>query len=88
MSAVVWKFELQAEMHDYTMPAGAELLHVAMQRDISCIWIKCDPKAPPEQRRLLVTGTGHEFSDEGLSFVGSMLTDDGRFVFHVFEVRP
>lgn len=90
MSAVVWKLELRAGLNDYDLPQYAELLRVATQHGVPCLWFKCDPALYYKtKRRLLLTGTGHEFEDARLVHVGTMFTDvAGTFVFHVFEAKP
>lgn len=86
MNTVVWKTELGPGQRLYNMPKGAELLSVAIQRGVPTLWFRCDPDAPKESRNLLLIGTGQAFPGNW-RFVGTMLTEDQNFVFHVFDGR-
>lgn len=86
MTTTVHKQALLPGVHYYPMPLGTQLLHVAMQNNIPCIWYRCDPQYSIEQRQLLLVGTGFDIPHGDYNFIGTMLTTDTRFVFHVFEV--
>lgn len=68
------------------MPAGAEIIHVGVQRQSLCMWARVETEAQPEQRIFAVIGTGHAapLPEEG-RHVGSVLMFDESLVLHVFE---
>ena len=83
----IWKFPLRFE-HDQRidMPAGATVLHVAMQGELLCVWAQVDTGAYLEARRFDIFGTGHEIAppDAGKrQYVGTVHA--GVYVWHVFE---
>jgi hypothetical protein len=87
MSKSIWKFPMPLDGATVEMNAGAEVLHVALQHGQLCLWALTDTEGPQERRRFITYGTGHPVpSDLRLSHVGTVLTDGGRFVWHIFEV--
>ena len=85
--AVIWKQELLPGERIYKIPEGARILSVAIQRNTPQMWFLCDPKMPPEERTVILVGTGQTFDLAGTyDFVGTMLTEDQTFVFHVFAL--
>lgn len=70
------------------VPEGAQLLHVAMQRETITLWFMVDPQAVKVERSVVVVGTGEGIhSREGsLQHLGTVLTADDEFVWHVFEL--
>lgn len=83
MNLTVWKFPLTAPNVVLEMPKGAEILHIADQRGTPHMWARCDPEAPIELRRFIVTGTGQPCPSS--KHIGTFLLDGGDLVFHVFE---
>lgn len=83
---VIWKAVLAPGLNNYPLPKGAKLLSVAMQRGQPTLWFLCNPRETErETRMLLLTGTGHDFGAMPFHFIGTMLTEDQAFVFHVLE---
>ncbi|HET8661080.1 MAG TPA: hypothetical protein VFM55_19045 [Micromonosporaceae bacterium] len=75
MSAVVWKYEVEANGRDnaITMPKGARILHVEHQDarpSVVTFWAEVDPAAERELRTFVVVGTGHPVPD-GARYVGT-----------------
>lgn len=70
------------------MPCGAEILTVAIQNGLFCLWARVDvgdPEAMVEiSRDFRVFGTGQVWREEVYEYVGTVF--DGGFVWHVFEV--
>lgn len=90
MSKVVFKYELQAGVTLIKLPVGSKPLHVATQHDRLQMWVLI-PKDVVSftERFFAVFGTGHPFDRPGASHIGTVLTADGDYVLHVFEVdRP
>lgn len=86
MKTVIWKLILLPHINEYQMPVKSELLHVAFQHGVPHIWFRCCPDSPKETRYLMFTGTGIPIDGGEYKFIGTLLTDDQNFVFHVFEV--
>lgn len=87
----VWKFVLTlVDRPVVEMPAGAQVLSVAVQGDQVCLWARVDPDEPKELRHFRCLGTGHAFSEADQDtlgrFVGTVLLMDGGLVFHLFEL--
>lgn len=84
---VVWKFPLEM-LVDQTvdMPAGAVLLHAAVQRPRAwnlVVWALVDPDAPTVARRVSVVGTGVPTTVGGVH-VSTFTVGD--LVFHVLDL--
>lgn len=87
MSAI-WKYPLELQDRQIVqMPDGAELLHVADQDGVLCVWARVDEQRPPTDRIIYVRGTGHpverKADGEIHRYVGS--AQQGYFVWHVFD---
>jgi hypothetical protein len=82
---VIWKFELPlTDGGDILMPDGAVLLSVQMQSGVPVLWAIVDPTGEPKARRFCFIGTGHNFNDVNLIFVGTV--QQTPFVWHLFEI--
>lgn len=80
----IWKAEIARDDFSFKAPAGAELLTAREQHGSVCVWYRCDPSRPLEQRRVEVCGTGWDGAPGG-RYLGSAHLDSGAFVLHVFE---
>lgn len=100
MNNTVYRYPVElVDEQTITMPAGAEILHVARREnhhsllgvgspDAVDLWALVDPDQPPEARRIQVVGTGHALGDtDDLTHLGSVQISGGALVFHVFERR-
>ena len=86
----IWKYALKIDTYTTTLqiPAGAELLHVAAQNDVPCLWFLLDPNMPLRDRHFNVCGTGWEKIPEYISktdYAGTVLI--GPYVWHIFEAH-
>lgn len=81
MARQVWKYDV--ESGSVSMPVGAELLSVQMQRGVITLWALVDPAAPAVHRSFVVVGTGQDLPDGDLVYRGTIQA--GAFVWHVFE---
>lgn len=81
----VHKFQFQIE-DEFTieMPRGAQLLHVALQHDVPCVWAVVITTEPMVKRRFRLAGTGHLLDYTG-NPVGSFFQADGALVWHLFD---
>lgn len=85
---VIWKFPLAIiGSQDISVPARAEILSVQVQHDGLQLWALVDPGAAFEVRVFEIFGTGHAVppGPGKLKFIATVQTDNGRFVWHVFE---
>jgi hypothetical protein len=83
----IHKFHLRAARITLALPKVAVVLGVHLQRDEPMIWALVDTEAPKESRTFETFGTGYELPQKGLGrFVGTFLTADETFVWHVFEM--
>lgn len=72
---------------DVEMPHGARLLSVGAQGDDMVVWAIVDPQAKAVVRRFAVYPTGlTEVPAHPGRFLGTVMFEGGRLVFHVFEV--
>lgn len=67
------------------MPAGAEILRLAVQHSVPTIWARVIPDAERVTRTFQIFGTGHPIPP-GSKYIGTF--DVGPFVWHVFELLP
>ena len=81
----VWKFAIGDPESPISLPRGAEILSVAVQRGVVCLWALVDPEQPREDRHLVVAGTGQDVPDERGRFLGTVLLADGDLVFHIWD---
>lgn len=90
MHTTIWKKQLLLlEKQLVELPRGAEILFVADQSNIICIWYRCDPSQPLEKRPIGIVGTGHPAPEKIDSrYIGSVLQDGGKYIWHVFEPLP
>lgn len=86
----IHKYQLSLiRLQPIALPKNAEILHVAVQRGVLCIWAMVTvPKTDDDwtERWFEVFGTGDKIStDMGIDrqHIGTAL--DGNFVWHVFE---
>lgn len=87
MVATIWKFPLKmvADWQIVPMPKDAQIVHVADQRGMICVWAVVDPTASEQENRvLMICGTGGDCPSvsQGVH-LGS--TFQGELVFHIFE---
>jgi hypothetical protein len=84
----IWKFPLEVtDYQNVRMPKGAEILSVADQYGVVCVWAMVDSDAELEDRMFYIFGTGNPVSETlPWQFVGSV--QQNIFVWHVFaEVK-
>ncbi len=76
-----------SDRQELTMPAGAKIVHVALQYEEITLWYVFDTRkvGHPDTRTFLIVGTGWDFVEENVEHVGTVITDQG-LVWHLFEV--
>ena len=68
---------------DIWMPAGAKVVHCAMQGESHCIWALVDIDQQPVQRKFKVIGTGWDV-DDNMTYVSTYF--EHKYVWHLMEV--
>ena len=84
----VWKYALEVnEFISIDMPKGV-VLSAKMQHEKVCIWALVMPEVEYIRRHFFASLTGQELPEGNgkLNFIDTVMTDDGNFVFHVFEI--
>ncbi len=84
----VWKYPIPklSSVVTLEMPRGAHVLSVAIQHGVVTLWARVgDGTAGTEQRNFRVCGTGHEVPADVGRFIGTVLTEDGGLVWHIWE---
>ena len=90
----IYKYPLSvASVQEVVIPSGAVILDLQVQNGYPCIWAKIlEPNLAHgreyyfnEIRTFITIGTGHEFSEKNLTYVGTYQL--AGFVGHVFEQR-
>lgn len=82
----IWKFNLDiTDRVEISMPKGAVRLSVALQHGRLALWALVDINAEITPRYFRIFGTGHPVEGDYLNFIGTVLTDGGSLVWHVFE---
>lgn len=71
-----------------TPPCDAKILKVGFQNSTICMWFLVDPIAKHEDRKFHIFGTGFNIRNvEKLTYIDSVITDNGEFVWHIFEEK-
>ena len=83
----IYKYTLNIEdTQVVALPPDATLLSVGEQNGQLQLWAMLDSTAAVITRHIRIFGTGHPVNeDTKLSFIGTVITMDGRLVWHVFE---
>lgn len=83
----IWKFPLAVtDFQNVRMPKGAEILSVADQHGVVCVWALVDSEAELRDRMFYILGTGNPVSERlPWQFVGSV--QQNIFVWHVFVTK-
>jgi hypothetical protein len=85
----IWKFTLPLipEKFEKKFPLHSEILHLALQGEIACLWVRVNPdQNEMETRRFVWLATGQ--ADDAMYFqqyIGTIQTEEG-FVFHLYEM--
>ena len=87
MSKVIWKQTIAVmPSQSVMMPEGAEILTVQVQKDMLCLWYKCDPLISERKERYFhIYGTGHPIlpDDVGEKYISTVQQEN--LVWHIYE---
>jgi len=84
----IWKFPFEVtDTLRLSMPDGASIIHVGVQKGQPCIWAIVDPEAYVVPFTFYLRGTGHSLTGEEGVHIGSFQMYQGDLVFHLFEVK-
>jgi hypothetical protein len=82
----IYKFALtDALTQPLSLPIGAEILKIATQGSLLCVWVMLDNEKEIEVREITRIGTGWEITEEPGRYIGTITTDNGIFTWHFFE---
>jgi len=68
-----------------SMPEGAKVLSVQVQKEEAQLWALVDSLANKETRHFITYGTGHQIPDNPGTYIGTFQFKNMGLVFHVFE---
>ena len=82
----IWKYKLSPD-NKIVMPRDAEVLSIQLQgaSGVPYMWVLVNPDAETETRVFKIYGTGYDMPDNPGKHLGTVMTDGGAFVLHVFE---
>jgi hypothetical protein len=84
----IWKYPLAVTAEQQIdLPLGAQVLHVAVQHQMVCLWAQVRPDAQKQARTIRIFGTGHDLPDDPGRHIGSFMLYDGTLVFHAYEAN-
>ncbi len=84
----IWKYQLEVtDQQSVSMPRNAEILHVAAQHGVACLWAEVTPDTPEEDRSILIVGTGHPIPIGDRRYIGTFQLSGGALVFHAYEFK-
>ena len=82
----IYKYPLSiTDVQTIWMPSGAKILSVQEQRDTLCLWAAVDRDNIEAPRTILIVGTGNPMPYTCNDFIGTVQTNGGALVWHVFE---
>jgi len=86
----IFKYQLMLEpIQTIEMPAPARIISVGVQSDKVCLWVEVWPDAQPKkmiEKKIYLFGTGHGIPEDiKMKFIGTVITNEGRLVWHLYE---
>lgn len=83
---IVGKYALALEDNQIIeMPENANILTVQMQNGKPHLWATINIKERLVKRKFKIIGTGQEFDEHGLRYIGTFQLYAGDLIFHLFE---
>lgn len=82
----VYKYAIPASASfTLQLPESARVLTVQIQNFQPNIWVELDTDEPTKPRNFYVRGTGHQFTGDEQTYIGTYQVFDGQLVFHLYE---
>lgn len=83
----IWKHQLKSRYKETVeMPKGAKILCIEWQYGKATLWMLVDPAEPLEERTIVSKETGAPFKSENHKYISTLLSRDGTYVLHFFEI--
>ena len=83
----IWKYKIfPEEKQQISIPEGAKILDVQMQRGVPCVWALVDPDAEHEIRTLVARGTGRPIITRPGEYIGTFQMAGGDLMLHLFDI--
>ena len=85
----IYKYKLKLDnVQTIDMPINSKILCVQVQHGKPCVWVEIKAETSMYERRTFrVIGTGFAvIPNESLTYIGTVQTKDGDFIWHVYEV--
>jgi hypothetical protein len=81
----IYKYSMMKPKCHFSMPLGAKIFCVQLQREIPQIWALVNTDQKMEIRTINLYGTGHELPPNPGIYIGTIQMSEGSLVLHVFE---
>lgn len=86
-------FKTKLDICDYQtieVPQDYNIVHLAMQQGVPCIWYECTPDMPTRKVEIFCFGTGYRMPEHGtpdgaIEHIGSVVSGDGFYVWHFYR---
>lgn len=89
MDQIIYKYPFQiTDNFSLELPYGAQILGAFIQHEQPCLWALVQPKIGKTQiRKFRIFGTGHPVPIRlHLKHISTFPEQDGRLIWHLFEV--
>lgn len=88
----IWKYEIEPLNYpvEITVPKNSKVLSFNIQNGRPYVWVLVDDEeTETEIKTFEFIGTGHSmpnYNENIYKFIGTVLMEDGVYVFHLFEI--
>lgn len=85
----IFKYEIPIQGDfDLKMPDLSKILSFQVQRNTPMLWAIVNPGNNIVTRHFKIVGTGQElnYNPDSMDYIGTVLTEDGNLVWHLFEL--
>lgn len=81
----IWKYPLVHKSQVITTPFAWKPIHVEHQDGIVTLWAETElTRGMDVDREVIVVGTGQEVDIDDYTYIGTTVSEDGQFVWHVY----
>jgi len=84
----IWKYQIPLKTSfEIQMPLNSDILHLQMQNDKPCLWVKVNPyEKETELHHFVFITTGLKEEEENLkNYLGTIMFSN--LVYHLFEIK-